>query len=99
MNLLVLNSGSGSHKCSLFRIGNKLPLEPLEPVWKAVIMATSPGSTVQELSLTVECEGRKTERKTLPSDLSSKKRVEYLLKRLQEDESAVLQGTSEIDAV
>ena len=99
MNILVLNSGSGSHKCSLFRIGNVLPVEPLEPVWKAVIMATSPGSTAQELSLTIECEGRKTERKTLPSDLSSKKRVEYLLKRLQEDKSAVLNGTSEIDAV
>ena len=99
MNLLVLNSGSGSHKCSLFRTGNVLPVEPQEPIWKAVIMATDPGSTAQELSLTIECEGRKTERKTLPSDLSSKKRVEYLLKRLQEDKSSILKDTSEIDAV
>jgi hypothetical protein len=53
MNLLVLNSGSGSHKCSLFSIGNVLPAEPLEPIWKAVIMATDPGSTAQELSLTI----------------------------------------------
>ena len=93
MNLLVLNSGSGSHKCSLFRLRNVLPVEPLDPVWKAVIMATSPGNTAQELSITVECEGRKTDRKTLPADLSSKKQVEYLLKRLQEDEAR------EIDAV
>src|SRR5277367_2294247 len=99
MNLLVLNSGSGSHKCSLFRVGNVLPVEPLEPVWKAAIMATSPGSTAQELSLTIECEGRKTERKTLPSDLSSKKRVEYLLKHLQEDKSSILKDTPEIDVV
>ncbi len=42
MNLLVLNSGSGSHKCSLFSMGKVLPAEPLEPVWKAVIMATRP---------------------------------------------------------
>jgi len=99
MNLLVLNAGSGSHKCSLFRVENALPVEPLEPIWKAVIMATDPGSTAQELSLTIECEGRKKERKTLPPDLSSKKQVECLLKRLQEDKSAVLKGTSEIDVV
>jgi acetate kinase len=99
MNLLVLNSGSGSHKCSLFCVENDLPVKPPEPVWKAVIMATSPGNTAQELSLTVECEGRKKESKTLPSDLSSKKQVEYLLKRLQEDKSVVLKGTSEIDVV
>jgi len=99
MNLLVLNSGSGSHKCSLFSVGNVLPAAPLEPIWKAVIMATDPGSTAQELSLTVTCEGRKKESKTLPADLSSRKRVEYLLKRLQEDKSAVLKGTSEIDVV
>ena len=99
MNLLVLNSGSGSHKCSIFRLGNTLPVEPLEPVWKAVIMATSPDSSAQELSSTVECEGRKTERKTLPADLSSRKRVEYLLKRLEADKSSILEGTPEIHAV
>ena len=99
MNVLVLNSGSGSHKCSLFRIGKVLPVEPLEPIWKAVIMATDPGSNAQELSLTIECEGRKTERKTLPSDLSSRKRVEYLLKRLEEDKSSTLKENQKIDLV
>jgi len=99
MNLLVLNSGSGSHKCSLFRVETALSVDPLEPIWKAVIMATDPGSTAQELSLTIECEGKKTERKTLPSDLSSKKRVEYLLKRLVEDKSSIVKGTPDIDVV
>ena len=99
MNLLVLNSGSGSHKCSLFRLGNTLPVEPQNPIWKAVTMATSPGSTAEELSLAVECEGRKTEQQTLPSSLSSKQRVEYLLKRLREDRSSILKETSEIDMV
>ena len=99
MNILVLNAGSGSHKCSLFRIGNTLPLEPPEPVWKAEIMATDPGSTAQELSLTIECEGKKREQTALPSDLSSRKQVGLLLQRLQDDESAVLKETSEIDVV
>jgi acetate kinase len=53
MNILVLNAGSGSHKCSLFRIEKVLPIEPPEPVWKTVIMATAPGNTAQELSLTI----------------------------------------------
>jgi len=99
MNLLVLNSGSGSHKCSLFCVGDTLPLKPLEPVWKAVIMATSPGSTSQELSLTIECRGRKDEPRTLPADLSSRKRVEYLLKLLSDDKIPDLDGPMKIDAV
>jgi len=99
MNLLVLNAGSGSHKCSLFRVGTVLPAEPLEPVWKAVIMATDPGSSAQELSLTIEGEGRKRERKILQADLSSRKRVEYLLNLLREDESLGLGSSEAIDAV
>jgi len=74
-------------------------VEPLEPVWKAAIMATDPGSTSQELSLTVEGEGRKKERKTLQADLSSRKRVEYLLNLLREDESLGLGSSKAIDAV
>ena len=99
MNLLVLNAGSGSHKCSLFRVGTVLPAEPLEPVWKAVIMATDPGSSAQELFLTIEGEGRKRERKILQADLSSRKRVEYLLNLLREDESLGLGSSEAIDAV
>jgi acetate kinase len=99
MNLLVLNAGSGSHKCSFFRVGNDPAIEPLEPIWKAVIMATDPDSTSQELSLTVEGEGRKKERKTLPADLSSRNCVEYLLKLLREDKSLALEGPMKIDAV
>jgi acetate kinase len=99
MNLLVLNSGSGSHKCSLFQIGKTLPAQPLEPVWKAVIMATDPGSSSQELSLTIAGEGREEEHKTLPADLSSRKQIEYLLKHLHDDQSSILKDTAKIDVV
>ena len=99
MNLLVLNSGSGSHKCSLFQVGKILPAEALEPIWKAVIMATDPGSAAQELSLTFEVEGQKKERKALSADLSSRKQVEYLLKRLRDDQSSILKNTAAIDVV
>ena len=80
-------------------MGNVLPAKPLEPIWKAVVMATGPGNSAQELSLTIECQGRKTERKNLPSNLSSKKRVEYLLKRLEEDKSSILKDSPEIDVI
>jgi len=99
MNLLVLNAGSGSHKCSLFRVGSVLSVEPLEPVWKAVIMVTDPGSSSQELSLTIEGTGRRKEKRTLPADLSSRKQVEYLLKLLRDDESSGLGKSETIDAV
>ena len=78
---------------------NVLPAKPVEPIWKAVIMATGPGNSAQELSLTIDCQGRKTERKNLPSNLSSKKRVEYLLKRLEEDKSSILKDSPEIDVI
>ncbi len=99
MTILILNSGSGSHKCSLYRVDNALPGAPQEPIWKAEIMATDPGSSSQELSLTIKCDGRKEERKTLAADLSSRKQVEYLLKRLQDDQCSILKDTADIDLV
>ena len=99
MNLLIFNAGSGSHKCSLFHVGTVLPKEPLEPVWKGVIMATDPGSAGQELALTIVREGQKQEHRALPSDLSSRKRIEYLLKLLLADETLGLGKGKGIDAV
>jgi acetate kinase len=71
----------------------------LEPIWKAVIMATDPGSTSQELSLTIEGAGQKKEQRALPADLSSRKCVEYLLNLLREDKSLDLVAKEGIDAV
>jgi acetate kinase len=99
MNLLVLNSGSGSHKCSLFCLGDQLPADVPEPDWKGVIEATSGDPTAKKLRLTIERKGQKAEHGTLPSSLSSRKRVEYLLNLIWQGESAVLKGPTEIDAV
>jgi len=83
----------------LFRVGQILPVEPMEPVWKAVIMATDPGTSSQEISLSIEGEGRRKEQLKLPADLSSRKRVEYLLNLLRDDKSLGLGKTNAIDAV
>ena len=71
----------------------------MEPVWKAVIMATDPGTSSQEISLSIEGEGRRKEQLKLPADLSSRKRVEYLLNLLRDDKSLGLGKTNAIDAV
>jgi len=99
MTFLVLNAGSGSHKCSLFHVGGALPVEPLEPAWKAVIMDTSPEGAPEGLSLTIEWERRKTEQRTLPISLSSRERVEYLLRLLREATPSISEGATKIDAV
>jgi acetate kinase len=62
-------------------------------------MATDPGSSAQELSLTIEGEGRKKECAPLPADLSSRKQAEYLLKRLKDDQSSILKEAADIDVV
>ena len=80
-------------------MGEQLPAEAPEPNWKGVIEETSADQAAHELLLTIEGKGRKTERRTLPASLSSKKRVEYLLKFLWQGESAVLKGPTDIDAV
>jgi acetate kinase len=71
----------------------------MEPVWKAVIMATDPGTSSQEISLSIEGEGRRKEQLKLPADLSSRMRVEYLLNLLRDDKSLGLGKTNAIDAV
>jgi acetate kinase len=62
-------------------------------------MVTDPGSSSQELSLTIEGEGRSKEQKSLPADMTSRKQVEYLLRLLREDDSSGLEKGEAIDAV
>jgi len=62
-------------------------------------MATDPGTSSQEISLSIEGEGRRKEQLKLPADLSSRKRVEYLLNLLRDDKSLGLGKTNAIDAV
>lgn len=50
MNLVVLNAGSGSQRCSLFKIPESgFPEEPLDPVWEARLDATAPGQPEDQL--------------------------------------------------
>src|SRR5262245_40953983 len=102
MNILVLNAGSGSQKCSLFRFDQNLRegvAEPLEPIWKASIAATFPGQSANELLLTIEQGGQKQTKTTLPADVSRSERIEKLVTRLWTDTPGVLEGPSGIDAV
>jgi acetate kinase len=100
MNLLVLNAGSASQKCSLFRLGDRLPDDPLEPAWQADINATAPGVGPDELLLTVHQSGREPVRRKIPGAKSRADQLEHLLESLwQEPSTAVISGPEEIQAV
>jgi acetate kinase len=99
MNILVLNAGSGSQRCSLFQVGDKLPEEPLEPIWKGGIESTFPGQSADELLLTVEWPSRDKKQFTLPGNVARSDRIERLLKSLRDESSPSLAQPFQIDLV
>jgi acetate kinase len=99
MNILVLNAGSGSQKCSLFEMGIELPELPLEPIWDAEIQSTSPSLKKNELLLRIRNRKEPEEQRILPSLMSSKDRLVHLIKTLWEGKSPVVSGPGEIHVV
>jgi acetate kinase len=99
MNVLVLNAGSGSQKCSLFQFGTQLPEDPLEPIWEAQVQSTAPGLKNDELLLRLQRRGQAEERRTLPSAMPSKERLIHLLKALWEGESPSVSGPGDIHVI
>jgi acetate kinase len=99
MNVLVLNAGSGSQRCSLFEMGIELPELPLEPMWEAEIQSTSPGLKNDELLLRIRNRKEPEERRTLPSAMSFKDRLAHLLEMLWEGKSPVVNGPGEIHVI
>jgi acetate kinase len=99
MNLLVLNAGSGSQRCSLFQIGSELPEAPLEPVWEAQIDSTAPGLKTGELLLKVHKNGQDEGLHVLQDELPWRRRLEYLLKKLWEDKPSIVSGPEEIHVI
>lgn len=99
MNILTLNIGSGSQRCSVFRIGSELPADPQEPLWKASIESTFPGQVADELLCTISGESVDESREVLPAKLSLEERIENLLTRLWSGTDAPFAGSAEIDLV
>ena len=88
MNILVLNAGSSSQKCSLYRVDGALPDEPPTPLWEA----HQDGSR-----LTVSA-GEATVRRTLAT-IDAETVLPAILETLWDGPTAVLSGPDEIDVV
>ena len=86
VNILVLNAGSSSQKCSLYRIDGELPDDPPTPVWEA----HQDGSR-----LTVSAAGTTIQR-TLPTDTDV---LPTILETLWHGPTEVLSGPNDIDVV
>src|SRR6185295_18122582 len=99
MNILVLNAGSGSQKCSLFQLGDTLPNEPLEPLWKGSIESTFPGQSADEFLLRVEPGGQSERTQILPANISHAERIEKLLTDLRVKHPPILNQQLTIDVV
>jgi acetate kinase len=93
MKILVLNSGSSSHKLSLYEIGDVLPENPPLPAWEGRIEWN--GDTA---AITVkDSEGSITKEKL--NSLSRESVLKHLLTALWNGETRSIGSAAEIDAV
>ncbi len=93
MKVLVLNSGSSSQKSALYEIGNSLPADPPEPVWKAEIEWSKDSAKLQVKS------SRGASREELVSVTDRQGVIEHMLLTLWSGPNAVVQNASSVDIV
>lgn len=88
MNILTLNAGSGSLRCTLFVVPRgPLPREPLAAAWEGRLDSTVPGQPKGKMYLTVETPEGVKHAGTLPLASSHEERVRALV-------TLLWQGTS-----
>jgi acetate kinase len=93
MKFLVLNSGSSSQKSALYEIGDSMPVDPPEPLWKAEIEW---GRSSAKLRLKSSGRASREEHVSVTDRQSA---IEHMLQTLWSGPGAVLQNASAIDAV
>jgi acetate kinase len=98
VKILVLNSGSGSEKTSLFQSEHPLPPEPPKPLWEGLIDSTAPGQPTGKLVLKLQVAGHAEENCNIPADSSPAERIRQLLRALRND-ARVLHEPEEIKAI
>ncbi len=82
-HILVLNSGSGSQKCSLFRLGpGPAPAEPQEPIWEATLDSTDPDRPRGKIVIKIKLDGRTEPAEVLAEKTPLDQRVERMLQLL-----------------
>jgi acetate kinase len=93
MKVLVLNSGSSSQKSALYEIGNALPADPPEPLWKVEIEWGKNSAKLQLKS------SRGASREEHISVTDRKGAIEQMLHTLWSGANAVVQDAAAIDVV
>jgi acetate kinase len=93
MNVLVLNSGSSSHKSALYQIGDSLPSEAPQPEWKAQIEWSASSAKLQITS------SRGSSREESVSSTDRRSAMEYMLRTLWDGPDAILKNAASIDVV
>jgi len=99
LNLLALNSGSSSQKCSLFQLPEHLSDEPLDPVWKAEIQGTAPSLKKGQALLRISIRGKEAVQETIRRKEAKPEKLRHLLEKLWTGPAAILGGPEEIGAV
>ncbi len=93
MKVLVLNSGSSSQKSALYEIGNSVPVDPPEPLWKAEIEW---GKNSAKLAIKSFGNPPREER---VSETDRQNAIEHMLQTLWTGPNAIVQNAGAIDAV
>lgn len=96
MNILVLNAGSSSQKCSLYQAGSSLPVEPSEPLWEANADWTARQGTI-EMTLKGG-ERRDPVRQTIPQ-VTRTETLKHMLATLWSGPTKAVEGPAEIRMV
>lgn len=95
MNILVLNAGSSSHKSCLHRLGDRLPAEPLPPLWEGLIDWTYPAGAA---TVKVKTANGVSWQQTI-HDRNPPKVLQQLLNTLWQGETQVIDDPSAIAIV
>jgi acetate kinase len=93
MRVLVLNSGSSSQKSALYELGEDLPKDPPQPLWRAEIEWSANGAKLRvHTSLNANVDQS--------ISVSDRQRaIECMLQTLWDGPSAVIQNAKNIDVV
>jgi len=93
MRILVLNSGSSSQKSALYELGNDLPKDPPEPVWRAEIEWSAERAKIQVKTSS----GAALEQPVSVADRQAA--IERMLETLWKGPTAVVRSAEDIDVV
>lgn len=100
MKIVVLNTGSGSQRCSLFELKGTPPAaEPLDPIWEATLDSTAPGQPPGQLYIRVRQGTEEAATVLIDAGLSVPERTAHLLRGLWEGPKAPLCAPAEIDVI